>query len=329
MFFFYNKIDNLDLQNQFQINYSFINEAFENELIRNPDKYAISKDSIEYCLKSNVSIQSVFCHPERLILEPKSIMYFRSICCLSQKAIKSMKLKDCSLYEKGSKVPGEETAYEYASVFNKHISLLINNRRSISKNDLMSAYYSNIGTQIEGSWRNNRGTESEKEFILILLDIFYKNALIEGLLDKKDNVIKTLEKIEINEVSGANKKYKGLFLKNGFSIIISSEPDVAIYKNEKLICSIEIKGGVDKAGALERYGATKKSFQSARDKNHNCITILVSNCMTNEMKKRIQKDKETFDEVFDLLVLSQKDSSEYSRLEKFLVNLIRIENDSI
>jgi hypothetical protein len=54
---------------------------------------------------------------------------------------------------------------------------------------------------------------------------------------------------------------------------------------------IEIKGGTDPAGALERLGAIKKSFDYARKENKKVETILVVSCITEEMNKRLKKEK--------------------------------------
>jgi len=54
---------------------------------------------------------------------------------------------------------------------------------------------------------------------------------------------------------------------NGYRIFFGSEPDISILNPEEeeprdlLIGAIEVKCGLDPAGALERYGAAKKSFE--------------------------------------------------------------------
>lgn len=51
-----------------------------------------------------------------------------------------------------------------------------------------------------------------------------------------------------------------------------------------------MKGGADPAGALERYGAAKKSFEEAFRRNSQVRTILVASCITSEVHTRIQND---------------------------------------
>lgn len=53
-------------------------------------------------------------------------------------------------------------------------------------------------------------------------------------------------------------------LSNHTSILFSSEPDISLLNNQgTTIGVIEVKGGADPAGALERYGAAKKSFEES------------------------------------------------------------------
>ena len=53
---------------------------------------------------------------------------------------------------------------------------------------------------------------------------------------------------------------------------------------------IEVKGGTDPAGALERYGAAKKSFEQTLRHSPDAKTILVASCLTSEVEERIRQD---------------------------------------
>jgi len=56
---------------------------------------------------------------------------------------------------------------------------------------------------------------------------------------------------------------------------MGSEPDVAFYKDDKIELALEIKGGIDTAGALERFGAAIKSLRRAKQENPGAITVLL------------------------------------------------------
>ena len=50
---------------------------------------------------------------------------------------------------------------------------------------------------------------------------------------------------------------------------------------------IEIKAGLDPAGALERLGAMFKSFESTLSEYPEAVTILVASCITKEVDNRL------------------------------------------
>ncbi len=53
-----------------------------------------------------------------------------------------------------------------------------------------------------------------------------------------------------------------------------------------MVATIEIKGGKDPAGALERLGAVQKSFEATPP---NCINMLVAGVVTPEMDARLNQ----------------------------------------
>ena len=68
-----------------------------------------------------------------------------------------------------------------------------------------------------------------------------------------------------------------------------SEPDIefreTVNGEQTTIATIEIKGGTDPAGALERLGAVQKSFKETPPNSKN---ILVVGVVTDEMKNRLE-----------------------------------------
>ena len=63
-----------------------------------------------------------------------------------------------------------------------------------------------------------------------------------------------------------------------------SEPDIKFVRNGELKATIEIKGGTDPAGALERLGAMDKSF---KETPIGCDNFLIAGVITEEMGKRL------------------------------------------
>ena len=68
----------------------------------------------------------------------------------------------------------------------------------------------------------------------------------------------------------------------------SSEPDIefsrAVEGARKVIATIEIKGGKDRAGALERLGAILKSFEETPP---GCTNMLIAGVITSVMEERL------------------------------------------
>jgi hypothetical protein len=67
---------------------------------------------------------------------------------------------------------------------------------------------------------------------------------------------------------------------------------VSIRNTEGVLKStIEVKYGLDPAGALERYGAAKKSFEQATKENRRVHNIYLASCITPEVRNRIKEDR--------------------------------------
>ena len=79
-------------------------------------------------------------------------------------------------------------------------------------------------------------------------------------------------------------------LPKGYSMRFGSEPDILFQEDvegrTRDAATIEIKGGKDPAGALERFGAMQKSFEATpRD----CFNFLVAGVVTPEMQTRLDQ----------------------------------------
>ena len=83
----------------------------------------------------------------------------------------------------------------------------------------------------------------------------------------------------------ANSDVTEFQLPNGYSMRYGSEPDVLFQQDisggTRETATIEIKGGKDPAGALERLGAMQKSFEATPP---NCVNMLVAGVVTPEMR---------------------------------------------
>lgn len=94
-----------------------------------------------------------------------------------------------------------------------------------------------------------------------------------------------------------------LELNDGRVLALGTEPDIGIYRDAKVIqIAIEIKGGIDPAAVLERFGASLKSLRRAKQENDNSITILIMQgvSLTPRVEGEIENSKDTIDHFFTI-----------------------------
>lgn len=107
------------------------------------------------------------------------------------------------------------------------------------------------GSQAQGSWQNAKGQEMEMTVKGILLQRLQSKSLIRSATGAK------------------------MVLKDERLVVFADEPDVAIYEHGQILTALEIKGGIDTAGILERVGAAIKSLQRVKEENPQSVTILL------------------------------------------------------
>jgi hypothetical protein len=195
-------------------------------------------------------------------------------------------------------------AYEKAlllcQLFNAHVSTIIESTLTFSERDLDALLFASAGAQINGSWLNAIGNEAEMVVKRLLSSYLVKRGLVIGLLDKKGH---SLILDEIEDPIQILADIRAFRLVNGTSMVFGAEPDIALLApTGQTMAVIEVKGGKDPAGALERYGAAKKSFEKTLEDNPDAITIYLASCITDEVERRLAEDA-TVQQVFNLTIL--------------------------
>ncbi len=91
-------------------------------------------------------------------------------------------------------------------------------------------------------------------------------------------------------------------LVNGLEVRFSDDPDVSVERQGQVTAVIEIKGGIDPAGALERLGAAIKTLQRVKQKFERCITILLirRSSITEGVKWDIERSRAYIDVWFTI-----------------------------
>jgi len=236
----------------------------------------ISKSAFAYINKALIKPTKVFCHPYVLIKNPPLATYYRGLSGISQKGISKLAANTASLEENRVKKLEFDRALKISQGFNRIISTIIDGDINYSLEDARRLLLATIGITLDGSWRNQVGETATRQVQEMLLKFISERNLSKKEPSKKGD-------------SGITQK--PIVLKNDWQIVFSSDPDVGIYdKTDQLRVAIEVKGGIDDAGALERYGAARKSFDKARHENVRCTTIYLASCVTKAVEQRIKQD---------------------------------------
>ncbi|MBD2778676.1 XcyI family restriction endonuclease [Iningainema tapete] len=283
--------------------------------------WGIGEDAFTYINgHANLELIQVFCHPRLIREHSRLLAYYRNTAALSQKAVKYLTRIDVKKIEADQENRyslTEDKALALSRLFNEHISLIIDSSiESLTKEELYGILLASTGSQIDGSWRNAIGEEAEKVVQKLLVKEAKERNLLAALIPRLGTVIELYNPDLLEEQLGNVERYKGVMLTNRTSILFSSEPDISLLGNQgKTIGVIEVKGGTDPAGALERYGASKKSFEEALRSNSEVKTIFVASCITTEVHTRIQNDP-TISTYFNLTEILIETSTQYENFVK-------------
>jgi hypothetical protein len=247
----------------------------------NHEDIGISQKAIDTVRANGIPLERVFCNPMVILKEPKLLLYYRSVAAVPQKGIRLFGA-DTTKYERGESVAPNK-AVDFSKTINSFITDLIENDPKFTMEDIKTVSSMTYGSQLEGSWRNIVGEEGEQRIKQILMAFLRGKNVITSIIMKDSKQIPPSEPFDIDEVLQIN-------LANGYWMKFGSDPDVSLFDpKSKLVAVVEIKGGLDPAGALERYGAAKKSFDDARRRNKSADTVYVA-LLTDTVQKRIKKD---------------------------------------
>ncbi len=182
-----------------------------------------------------------------------------------------------------------------ARVYNTFICSIIKGSSGWTLENGKRTIIATLGITIDGIMRNKVGVIAEERV---------RNLISEYLIEK-DLIISPTQA----ELSKAQEFPGKCILKNNIIMRYSSEPDISFsVKNnteEEFLAIIEIKGGIDPAGALERYGAATKSFQHALQNSRRCKNFFLSAVYTSELQNRIKNDR-LVEKYYDIIEILEK-----------------------
>jgi hypothetical protein len=193
----------------------------------------------------------VFAHPEILTNIARSTGYYRMLAMVSQKSMNQVGLSTVR-YEEGC-LPSFEVAGAIAQHLNKIVSKLIEADETIDAREFDLWRGMVAGSQAQGSWQNTKGRKMEIVLQGIIRRRLRDSRLVGEDIDDKPRITLVNQRV----------------------VVFADEPDIGFYEDDKIVAAVEVKGGIDKAGVLERVGAAIKSLSRAKEENPDSVTILI------------------------------------------------------
>ena len=223
----------------------------------------ISSEAFKYVEASDIDPKQVFAHPDLLYHHPEASEYYRGIALLSRKRVAAIATSVDTWEDPDRKSQvNEDRCKKVARLYNTVISSIIEGATDWTLDNGYRNIIANMGIGLDGSIRNIIGQDAEN----IVKDRIRDWLDSRGLITERDERETRFE------------------LSRGYSMYYGSEPDIEFQHNGNVISTIEIKGGTDPAGALERLGAVQKSFKATPPGSAN---LLVAGIVTAEMRQRL------------------------------------------
>lgn len=216
------------------------------------DDLDISEQAWSKVIHRGIKPVIAFAHPHVLQAVPGSASYYRMLSLVSQKSMKRVGLS-LDAYEAGKPVADEQAAVAIARHLNRIVSALVEADEEIDAREFDLWRGMAAGSQAQGSWQNTKGTSAEKAIREVIVQRLQRRQLVSS-----------------RQVSAAR-----IDLGDGRELVFADEPDIAILQNNVPQIAVEIKGGIDRAGILERIGAALKSLRRTRQENPDSVTVLI------------------------------------------------------
>ncbi len=230
-----------------------IEDVHGEELDWDRTKLGISESAWNKVIHRGIKPVRVFAHPEVVSRIARSVGYYQKLAMVSLKSMSNVGLS-ITAYESGrNRRPMERRKTErVCHHLNQLISRLIESDTFLDPREFDLWRGMTAGATAQGSWQNKKGERTE--------------AVIKGFITRRVHELQLSAEQEGNTIR----------LVDGRVLTYGSEPDIALYNTEgTILAAVEIKGGIDPAGVLERIGAALKSLSRAKQENVQAVTILI------------------------------------------------------
>ena len=257
-------------------------ESFGGDLdYSNPESLAIQSEAWERVRQADVEPRLVFAHPALLEAVPQASVHYRGIALLPLKRVTEI----VGSVERWERHPARarvarDKALRVARLYNAVISSIILDHAEWTAEDGYRNVLATIGITQDGVIRNLIGQRGEQEIRRRMIAWIREHGLLTGA-----------------DPGDGSAEWS---LRQGVLMRFGTEPDVGFERNGQLVALIEIKAGKDPAGALERLGAVKKTFDEAPS---GCRNFLIAGVVTPTMRERLAEMRMESDYDMDRLLL--------------------------
>ena len=242
------------------------------------ENLGIPSDAWEYIINEGIDPKLVFAHPLILQEYPQASLYYRGMAALPYKRVAkivtSVKSWEQEYY---AKTPDRSACERVAVLYNTIISTIILDSDGWTRENGYRNILATMGITHDGAWNNMLGQIGERQVRESLVGWLITHKLIQF------------------EVVKEGREYLLGSEPDVIRMRFSTEPDVLFEKwsegELKVISTIEIKSGTDPAGARERLGAIRKSFENTPAQSKNFLVLGVTTPSMREGLKDIRITK--------------------------------------
>ncbi len=222
----------------------------------------------------------VLCHPDVLMHHPMTSLYYRGSCGLSIKAAKSYfgAVENLEAGNPGARINSAK-ALKMARTYNALLCSIIKNSSDWTLDNGYRTIIATLGITVDGSSRGRVGKIAEAR----IRDMLVTKIADLGLIVEPS--------MSSEQLANPDALPRSFVLRDNIRMQFGSDPDVSFRRDGHYLAVLEIKGGIDSAGALERYGAAKKTFEHAVNTSPRCETFLLTAVETREVAARLEADR--------------------------------------
>ena len=227
------------------------------------ERYMISEGAWDHVVSSGYETKQVFAHPKLFMAFPQTSAYYRNMAMLPRKRVSDLAVGVERWESLGVEARvSADRALKVAQLYNAVNCSIIEGSTDWTLENGYRNMIANMGIGLDGTMRNLIGQDADQLVKGRLLDWLHARTLV-------------VDGDPFEEFAE---------LANGYLMRYGSEPDIEFWLDGTMVASVEIKGGRDPAGALERLGAATKSFDNTPS---SCVNFLVAGVITAEMQRRL------------------------------------------